>query len=218
MGFIEGLIAWGVELIMGILGFLGLPGVFTLMTIESMCIPIPSEIVLPFAGALVYQGRISVFGDSILDMLMVALAGTFGCTVGSAIAYYVGLKGGRPLVKRYGRYIRMNERHLDLAECWFRKYGDWAVFGSRLLPVVRTFISLPAGMACMPFKRFIVLSTIGSFPWCLVLSYMGLVLGENWQTIEDLYRPLEIVVLVGALALVVYYVIRRRQQKMYCPP
>ncbi len=218
MAFLEGLIAWGIELIMGILQFLGLPGVFGLMTIESMCVPIPSEIILPFAGALVYQGRLVLFGDPILDMLMVALAGTFGCTAGSVLAYFIGLKGGRPFVCKYGKYVRMSERHIDQAECWFHKYGDWAVFGSRMLPLVRTFISLPAGMARMPLKRFIVLSTLGSFPWCLVLAYMGLVLGENWQTIEDLYRPLEIVVAIGLVALAAYYIIRRRQEKKYCPP
>ena len=215
---LEGLIEWGVELIMGILEFLGLPGVFVLMTIESTCIPVPSEIILPFAGALVYMDRLSIFGDPLLDTLMVALAGTFGCTAGSIIAYYIGILGGRPFVIRYGRYIRLNEGHLELAERWFEKYGDWAVFGSRLLPIIRTFISLPAGMARMPFKRFVVLSTLGSFPWCLALAYVGLVLGENWHAVEALYRPLEVVVVLAAVALVAYYLYKRHQERRSVAP
>ena len=215
---LEGLIEWGVELIMGILEFLGLPGVFVLMTIESTCIPVPSEIILPFAGALVYMDRLSIFGDPLLDTLMVALAGTFGCTAGSIIAYYIGILGGRPFVIRYGRYIRLNEGHLELAERWFEKYGDWAVFGSRLLPIIRTFISLPAGMARMPFKRFVVLSTLGSFPWCLALAYVGLVLGENWHAVEGLYRPLEVVVVLAAVALVAYYLYKRHQERRSVAP
>lgn len=218
MGLLEGLIEWGVELIMGILEFLGLPGVFVLMTIESTCIPVPSEIILPFAGALVYMDRLSIFGDPLLDTLMVALAGTFGCTAGSIIAYYIGILGGRPFVIRYGRYIRLNEGHLELAERWFEKYGDWAVFGSRLLPIIRTFISLPAGMARMPFKRFVVLSTLGSFPWCLALAYVGLVLGENWHAVEGLYRPLEVVVVLAAVALVAYYLYKRHQERRSVAP
>jgi membrane protein DedA with SNARE-associated domain len=207
-----------VELIMGILEFLGLPGVFGLMTLESMCIPIPSEVILPFSGALVYMGRLSIFGDPLLDTMLVALAGTFGCTAGSIIAYYIGILGGRPFVIRYGRYVHMHEGHLELAERWFEKYGDWAVFGSRLLPIVRTFISLPAGMASMPFQRFVILSTIGSFPWCLTLAFVGLVLGENWHAVEALYRPMEIVVVVGAVGLVAYYLYKRHRQSRSVTP
>jgi membrane protein DedA with SNARE-associated domain len=213
MGVIEGIIAWVVQFIMDLIQFTGFPGVFGLMTLESMCLPVPSEVVLPFAGALVFQGKLVLFNDPMLDTLMVAVAGTLGCTFGSVIAYFIGLRGGRPFILKYGRYIRLNAKHLDTTECWFRKYGDWAVFGSRLLPVVRTFISLPAGMAKMPFKRFIILTTIGSFPWCLALAFLGLELGENWQTIESLYRPLEIVVVVGVAAFIIYHLWKRRTQK-----
>lgn len=218
MDVIEGIIAWGVQLILTLIQTTGYPGIVILMTLESMCLPVPSEIVLPFAGALVSLGRLGITGDPMLDAILVALAGTLGCTIGSIIAYYIGLKGGRPFIAKYGRYIRLNEKHLDRTECWFHKYGDWAVFGSRLLPVVRTFISLPAGIARMPFKRFVVLSTLGSLPWCFVLAYVGVVLGENWQTVESLYRPVEIIVVVGIAALAAYYLWKWRTSRKACRP
>lgn len=218
MGFIEGIIAWVVELIMGIIQAGGFPGIVGLMALESMCMPVPSEVVLTFAGALVFQGKLVFFGDPVLDTFLVGLAGTLGCTIGSVLAYYIGLKGGRPFILKYGRYVRLNEKHLDTTECWFRKYGDWAVFGSRLLPVVRTFISLPAGMAKMNFHRFWILTTIGSLPWCMALAYLGLFLGENWTTVESLYRPLEYIVVIGVVALAVYYLWKRRSEQKVCPP
>lgn len=218
MDLIGGIIAWAVQVIMDLIQTAGYPGIVLLMAFESMCLPIPSEVVLPFAGALVALGRLGITGDPMWDTLLVALAGTLGCTIGSVIAYYIGQRGGRPFIRKYGRYIRLNEKHLDMTECWFHKYGDWAVLGSRLLPVVRTFISLPAGIACMPFKRFVVLSTIGSLPWCLVLSYIGLVLGDNWQTVESLYRPIEIIVVIGIAALAIYYIWKWRTSKKVCQP
>jgi membrane protein DedA with SNARE-associated domain len=218
MGLIEVVIATVVQMIMDFIQATGYPGIAMLMALESMCLPVPSEVVLPFAGALVSLGRLSFTGDLFWDALLVALAGTLGCTLGSVIAYYIGLKGGRPFIRKYGRYIRLNEKHLDLTECWFHKYGDWAVLGSRLLPVVRTFISLPAGIARMPFKRFVVLSTIGSLPWCLVLAYVGVILGENWQTVESLYRPIEYIVVIGVVALAIYYLWKRRTSKNVCQP
>jgi membrane protein DedA with SNARE-associated domain len=218
MGVIEDLIQWGVDLIMTIISTLGYPGVVALMTLESMCIPIPSEVVLPFAGASVVLGGMGITGDPWWDTFLVGLCGTLGCTIGSVIAYYIGLKGGRPFIDRYGKYVRLNHHHLEVAECWFRKYGDWAVFGSRLVPIVRTFISLPAGIACMPFKRFVILSTLGSIPWCMMLAFIGMYLGENWETVENLYRPMEVVVVIGVVALVAFYVVRWRTARKVCPP
>lgn len=218
MDLIGGMIAWAVQLIMDLIQTTGYPGIVLLMTMESMCLPVPSEVVLPFAGALVSLGRLGLIGDPLSDSLLVALAGTLGCTLGSVIAYYIGLKGGRPFVIKYGRYIRLNEKHLNLTECWFHKYGDWAILGSRLLPVIRTFISLPAGIARMPFRRFVLLSTIGSLPWCLVLAYVGVILGENWQTVESLYRPFEYVVVIGIAALAIYYLWKWRTSKKVCSP
>jgi membrane protein DedA with SNARE-associated domain len=218
MDIVEGLMAWMVQAIMQLVQGGGYPGIVVLMALESMCLPVPSEMVLPFGGALAAMGRLALTGDPLLDALLVALAGTLGCTIGSIIAYYIGLRGGRPLINRYGRYLKLNERHLDLAEHWFHRYGDWAVLGSRLLPVIRTFISLPAGVARMPFRRFIALSTIGSLPWCLALAYIGMVMGENWQAVETLYRPLEYIVVIGALALLAHYVLRWRTTRKACGP
>ena len=150
----------------------GYPGIVLLMGIESACIPLPSEIIMPFSGYLVYTGR--------FKLAWVALAGAVGCNVGSLVAYYVGALGGRPLAEKYGRYVLVTRHDLELADRWFARYGDWAVFFARLLPVVRTFIALPAGVARMNFLRFNIYTFLGSLPWCLALAYAGLKLGERW--------------------------------------
>ncbi len=209
MGYFEDLVAWVVGVIITLISDIGLAGIFGLMTLESMCLPVPSEVVLPFSGALVAQGHVFLFRDPLLDVLMISVAGTLGCILGSTFAYYIGLKGGRPFVLRYGRYVLLNERHLDEAERWFKRYGDLAIFGSRLLPVVRTFISLPAGMAQVPLRRFVVLTTLGSFPWCLALSYLGYLLGEHWGEIEGYFRQIELLLVILGIGIIVWYLWRR---------
>lgn len=149
-------------------------GIVLLMAIESACIPLPSEVIMPFSGYLVYTGRFNLF--------WVATAGAFGCNVGSVLAYYLGYYGGRPLVEKYGSYIWLSEKELHWADRFFQKYGDWAVFISRLLPVVRTFIALPAGIARMRQVRFHIFTFIGSWPWCFALAWIGMKLGEQWNT------------------------------------
>ncbi len=151
----------------------GYLGVVLLMAIESACIPLPSEVIMPFSGYLVYTGRFSLF--------WVATAGALGCNLGSLVAYYVGYHGGRPLVERYGAYILLSEKELQWADRFFAKHGDWAVFVSRLLPVVRTFIALPAGIARMKQTRFHVFTFVGSWPWCFMLAWVGMKLGEKWD-------------------------------------
>ncbi len=151
----------------------GYAGVMLLMAIESACIPLPSEVIMPFSGYLVYTGRFNLF--------WVATAGAIGCNLGSVVAYYIGYYGGRPLVERYGRYIFLSEKELHWADRFFEKWGDWAVFVSRLLPVVRTFIALPAGIAKMKQVRFHVFTFVGSWPWCFVLAWIGMRLGEQWD-------------------------------------
>src|SRR5258707_4910731 len=151
----------------------GYAGVMLLMAIESACIPLPSELIMPFAGYLVFTGR--------FKLLWVAPAGALGCNVGSVIAYEIGCYGGRPLVERYGRWILMGKRELDWADRFFARWGYLAVFVGRLLPVIRTFIVLPAGIARMPRGRFYLYKFFGSLPWCLGLAYFGVKLGGEWR-------------------------------------
>jgi membrane protein DedA with SNARE-associated domain len=151
----------------------GYAGIVLLMAIESACIPLPSEVIMPFSGYLVYTGRFSLF--------WVATAGALGCNLGSLVAYYIGYYGGRPLVEKYGHYIFLSEVELRWADRFFDKWGDWAVFVSRLLPVVRTFIALPAGIAKMKQVRFHVFTFLGSWPWCFLLAWIGMRLGEKWD-------------------------------------
>jgi membrane protein DedA with SNARE-associated domain len=152
---------------------LGYGGVVLLMAIESACIPLPSEIIMPFSGYLVSRGE--------MNLWLVGIAGAFGCVVGSMVAYWVGMYGGRPLIEKYGRYILVSHHDLDLADRWFAKYGEIIVFVSRLLPAIRTFIAFPAGVARMNIPRFIIYTFAGSLPWCIGLAYVGQKLGEHWD-------------------------------------
>ncbi len=165
---------------------LGYWGVAIGMAVESANIPLPSEIILPFGGFLVSQGHLSFWG--------VVLAGTIGGTVGSSVSYFIGSVGGRPLVLRYGRYVGLGPEKLDLADHWFARYGEATVFLTRLLPVVRTFISLPAGISRMNFKRFVVYTFAGSLIWSIALTYVGVVLGENWHELKPWFHRLDVVV------------------------
>jgi membrane protein DedA with SNARE-associated domain len=157
---------------------LGYAGVMLLMAIESACIPLPSEVIMPFSGYLVHTGRFSLWG--------VAVAGAAGCVVGSLVAYWAGKYGGRRFIERYGRFVLISSSDLDLADRWFARYGEVIVFASRLLPVVRTFIAFPAGVARMNLTRFTIYTFLGSLPWCLGLAYVGQVLGEQWDKNEAL--------------------------------
>ena len=160
--------------ITGTISHIGYPGVALLMAIESACIPLPSEIIMPFAGYLVYTGR--------FHLLWVATAGAIGCNLGSAVAYWIGAYGGRPLVERFGSYVLLSRRDLDRTTAFFERYGSITVLVARLLPVVRTFIALPAGIARMPQRRFHVYTFVGSWPWCFALAYAGMKLGKAWNT------------------------------------
>jgi membrane protein DedA with SNARE-associated domain len=196
------MIAWIIEIlakfIIDTISSSGYLGIVILMGIESACIPLPSEIIMPFSGYLVFRGDFELFRTG--------LAGAFGCVVGSVPAYYLGLYGGRPLVEKYGKYVLISHRDLDLADRWFERYGDWAIFFSRLLPVVRTFISFPAGVARMNFTRFVSYTFIGSFPWCLGLAYIGMKLGENWDTLGVYFHRFDIVIGILIALGVLYYV------------
>lgn len=173
---------------------LGYGGVFVLMTLESAGLPIPSEIIMPFSGFLVSQGSFSFW-------LVVAL-GTAGNVVGSLLFYWLGVYGGRAFVLRYGKYIFFHASELERAERWFSRWGNWAIFFSRLLPAVRTYISFPAGLTRMKILPFTLLTLAGSLPWVWALAYIGVVLGERWEIVEGYFRRFdEIIVGVGVLGV-----------------
>ena len=187
---------------------MGWPGVIALMAIESACIPIPSEIIMPLAGGLLIKGH----GLPITFNLLAGLFGALGCVIGSLIAYWVGAKGGRPFLNKYGKYILITPHDLDRADTWFKKNGDWAIFITRLMPVIRTFISLPAGIAKMRIGKFVVYTFVGSFLWCTALSLAGFFLGQNWENIRSAMRPYDpifIAIIVILIGLYIYRHIKR---------
>ncbi len=175
-------------------------GVGALMAIESACIPLPSEVIMPFAGFLVAQGKFSLLG--------VTLAGAIGCVIGSVVAYAVGAWGGRGFIEKYGKYILISHHDLAIADNFFNKYGSGAIFFSRLLPVVRTFISLPAGIARMNFNKFVIYSFLGSVPWSFGLAYLGKKLGDNWDTLGVYFHKFDFVIVAVILIGAVWYVRR----------
>ena len=177
--------------IKSVIGTLGYGGIAVLMAIESACIPLPSELIMPFAGYLVYEGS--------MNLWWVATAGAIGCNLGSLIAYEIGAYGGRPLVEKYGRWILLSRHELDLAERFFFRWGGGAVFIARMLPVIRTFIALPAGIARMPRLKFHVYTFLGSWPWCLGLAWLGMKLGENWRSLGKYFHQFDAV--IGAIIL-----------------
>lgn len=183
-------------------------GIVLAMAIESACIPLPSEVVMPVAGIMLVTGKI-LGGIALLPgLILVALAGAIGCVVGSIVAYGVGYAGGRPLMLKYGRYVLISRHDADKADAFFLKYGSATAFFSRLLPVVRTYISLPAGIARMPFVKFVIYSFLGSLPWTLLLAYIGTVIGGNLATLAPIFRDLDIVIIVAVVALVALYIWR----------
>src|SRR5256885_4994543 len=181
--------------IKSVIGVSGYAGITLLMAIESGCIPLPSELIMPFAGYLVYEGTMKLF--------WVATAGAIGCNLGSLVAYEIGYYGGRPLVEKYGRWILLSRRELDWADRFFLRWGYLAVFIARLLPVIRTFIALPAGVARMPRGRFHLYTFLGSWPLCLALAYLGMKLGENWREMGKYFHKFDAVIglilVVGAV-------------------
>ncbi len=198
---LEKIISTLASFIIAVISKAGYLGVMALMSIESTCIPLPSEIIMPFAGYLVSTGR--------FNLLLVATAGALGCNLGSVIAYEIGHHGGRPLVERYGRYLLLSSHDIEWADRFFNRFGSTAVFIGRLLPVIRTFIALPAGVARMPRLRFHLYTFAGSWPWCFILAWAGMKLGERWRSdprISHWMHRLDAVI-VGAIAVgIVWFV------------
>ena len=177
----------------------GYPGIILLMALESACIPLPSELIMPFAGALTTVAIAQQMHHDRLDFHLVSLSGALGCALGSAVAYWVGAKGGREFVFRYGKYILLKKKDVESSDRWFQRQGPAAVFFARLLPVVRTFISLPAGIARMPFWPFLILSFVGSVPWCYFLAYIGIKFADNLEYLKQYFHGADLV--IGVLLL-----------------
>ncbi len=183
---------------------LGYWGVAIGMAIESCNIPLPSEVILPFGGYLVSTGKLNFFWT--------AMAGTAGGTAGSILSYLIGLRGGRPFLLRYGRYIGISEKRLAMADYWFYRYGEATVFFTRLMPIIRTFISLPAGISRMNFPRFVVYTFLGSLPWCFFLTYLGLKLGEHWEDLKVWFHRADALVAAVILGAVLYLWYRHKRR------
>lgn len=191
--------------IIGVISSTGYFGIMALMAIESAAIPLPSEIIMPFSGYLVAQGDFNFW--------WVSFWGAFGNLIGSFIAYAVGFWGGRPLVEKYGKYILIRKHELERAEYWFEHYGQSTVFFSRLLPAVRTFISLPAGMAKMNLWKFSLYTFIGSLPWTIGLTYVGYKLGGEWESIKGYFHRFDLVIGVLVIAGIGWWIYKRVKEK-----
>ncbi len=202
---IEKIIAVLAGFIIGTISRLGYGGIVLLMAIESACIPLPSEIIMPFSGYLVSTGE--------LNLWLVGLAGALGCVLGSIVAYYAGAWGGRPFIEKYGKYILISPHDLDLADRWFQRHGDITIFIGRLLPVIRTFIAFPAGVARMSMWRFNLYTFVGSYIWSVGLAWVGMKLGEHWGTLGVYFHRFDAAIGVILLIAVVWYV-RRHLQHM----
>jgi membrane protein DedA with SNARE-associated domain len=180
---------------------MGYWGIVLMMGIESACIPLPSEIIMPYGGYMVYKfpAEFSVW--------WMGVAGAAGCVWGSVLAYYAGRYGGRPLVEKYGKYVLVRKKDLDKADEWFTKHEESAIFFSRLMPVVRTFISFPAGIARVHLGKFILYTFLGSLPWCLMLAYLGQILGEQWDTkLKPYFHDAHIVIGIALLVMIGLYI------------
>lgn len=184
--------------VMHTIGTLGYFGVGALMGIESAAIPLPSEIIMPFAGSQIPAGRFSLLG--------IALAGAIGSTIGAWITYWIGRYGGRPLVEKYGKYILISRHDLNLADRFFTRYGLWSTFIGRLLPIVRTFISIPAGITKVSLGLFTLTSLTGSFLWSLLLGWLGQKMGENWKLLEHYFRKFDYLIAAAIILFIILWV------------
>jgi len=184
-------------------------GIVATMALESTLVPIPSEIVMPYSGYVAY------LNSSVIMVVEAVIAGTLGNLLGSLLAYYLGLKVGKPMLLKYGKYFLVTRDKLKYAEKLFSKYGDYAVFFGRLMPAVRTVISFPAGVFKMNLSKFILLTVVGSIPWNTALVLLGYCLGPSWTILEKYFHLLDIVVIVGALVVIVYFLYKLRSSNAH---
>ena len=193
-----------IDFVISFISSLGYPGIFLLMILESALIPIPSEIIMPFSGFLVSKGT--------FDPISVVLAGTFGNLVGSILTYYLGIKAGRAFILKYGKYILFKKSHLEFTEELFEKYGDKISFFCRLLPAVRTYISLPCGVGKANFVKFSIYTFLGSLIWNSMLTYIGILLGNNWKNIDKYAIYLDIVAACVIVGFIIWFVVMVRRR------
>jgi membrane protein DedA with SNARE-associated domain len=203
MGIQDQLFQWLTETLTTVYDAIGWTGVVIIMALESANIPIPSEVTMPLAGWLLVQAKGASLVTAILEG---GLFGGLGCLIGSVGSYVLGAWGGRPFLEKYGRYILVTPHDLEKADAWFGRWGEWAAFLSRLLPIVRTFISFPAGVVRVNLVRFSILSFVGSFIWCAALAAVGYVVGERVHEIHGFLRPIEIPVAIALIIGFVWYV------------
>jgi membrane protein DedA with SNARE-associated domain len=210
--FLDQLYNWLLQVssyILGVIDTYGYAGIFIGMVIESIGIPLPSEIILPYAGYLAYLGRFSFW--------IVVIVGTFACLVGSLITYFIAFFGGNYLFERYGKYVGITERELHLANEWFEKYGEIFVFFSRMIPGVRAYSSIPAGICRMDLKKFSTYSFLGSLPWNTALAFIGFYLGANWHNITTSYYNIVVAVFLVLAVVILVNVLRSRRAKRPAP-
>ena len=197
---VSAILIWLSSIVISIISTAGYWGIFFLMTLESACLPVPSEVIMPFSGFLVWEGRFTLW--------QIVVWGALGNLVGSVIAYAAGYWGGRRVIEKYGKYVLISVHDLALADNWFKKHGQATVLFSRLLPVVRTFISLPAGIARMDFGKFCFYTLAGSLPWSWALGYTGLVMGENWDGLKVYFHKFDLAIGVIIIGAVVWWIWR----------
>ncbi|MGV3487295.1 MAG: DedA family protein [Tuberibacillus sp.] len=183
-------------------------GIFLGMILESTCIPLPSEVIMPFGGFMAEKGKLLFW--------LVLVSGIAGNLVGSLVAYWIGKKGGRPFLERYGKMILLRQSHLDQAEKWFSKYGDWIILFGRNLPLIRTFLSLPAGIAKMKITRFVVFTLIGSIPWNVALTFIGWKLGQHWQNVQPYLHPIAYALVAVIVIWVLWFIYKNVKRKAQC--
>ncbi len=179
---------------------LGYLGIVFLMMVQTIAIPIPSEVIIPFAGFLASTGRFNIW--------LIALLGACGTALGGSAAYYIGYKGGRPLVEKYGKTIMVSEHDIAITDRFFARFGSSAAFLGQLLPIVRSFICFPAGIARVPFKKFIIFTFLGSFVWCLMLSFIGMKLGQNWADLHSRFQKFDYLVVALIIIGIIWWVWR----------
>lgn len=199
------------ELIKAWYTHLGYGGIVLAMALDSCLLPLPSEIVLPLAGAFT-TASFAPSGPH-FTLLGVTVAGAAGCVIGSLIAYAIGAFGGRPFIARYGKYLMISQQDFERVDRWFRKHGNSIILVSRILPVIRAYISLPAGIARMPLGQFMLFTFLGSLPWCFALAYIGQQLGKHYDQLATAFRGFDVVLLVALVGLIGWYIARHVKQE-----